>query len=172
MLSPRTTWHVKAPVSQPSISQIALNQLYRPCCWPHSLRIALIALTAAPCGFRFKPGFTAEQMGAAMEEAVGWAEQHPAEVRAIVLRATAFAKRFLSRDAVDCYLLQVPLHEARAAVEIADARVGLSACPRRQAQQQATTSSALPLAAVAQSMHREGSLAPVVAKQQGSRRHR
>ena len=58
---------------------------------------------------RFEPGFSAEQMGVAVEEAIGWAEQHPAEVRAIVLRATAFAKHFLNRDAVDCYLLQVPV---------------------------------------------------------------
>ena len=56
---------------------------------------------------RFEPGFTAEQMGASVKEAVDWAEQHPVEVRAIVQRATAFAQRFLNRDAVDCYLLQV-----------------------------------------------------------------
>ncbi len=46
-------------------------------------------------------------MGAAVREAIDWAERHPAELRAIVQRATAFAKRFLNRDAIDCYLLQV-----------------------------------------------------------------
>lgn len=56
---------------------------------------------------RFEPGFTAEQMGAAVREAIDWAEQHPVEVRAIVQRATGFATRYLNRDAVDCYLLQV-----------------------------------------------------------------
>lgn len=46
-------------------------------------------------------------MGAAVRVAIEWAEQHPDEVRAIVQRATAFAKRFLNRGAIDCYLLQV-----------------------------------------------------------------
>ena len=46
-------------------------------------------------------------MGAAVREAVEWAERHPEEVSAIVQRATAFARRFLNRDAIDCYLLQV-----------------------------------------------------------------
>ena len=56
---------------------------------------------------RFEPGFTAGQMGAAVKEAIDWAELHPVEVRAIVQRGTAFAKRYLNRDAIDCYLLQV-----------------------------------------------------------------
>ena len=64
-------------------------------------------LTLNRCDYRFEPGFGVDQMGAAVQEAIDWAEQHPVEVRKIVQSATAFASRYLNRDATDCYLMQV-----------------------------------------------------------------
>ena len=61
-------------------------------------------------GGRFEPGFGVAELGAAVGEALSWAEGHPSEVREIVKRATHFATHFLNRDAVDCYFMQV-LHE-------------------------------------------------------------
>lgn len=46
-------------------------------------------------------------MGAAIDEALRWAESHPLEVKDIVHQSTQFAKHFLDNRALDCYFLQV-----------------------------------------------------------------
>lgn len=60
-------------------------------------------------GGRFEPGFSAAELGAAVGEALSWAEEHSSKVREIVQRATHFATHHLNKDAVDCYLMQVLL---------------------------------------------------------------
>lgn len=56
---------------------------------------------------RFEPSYGAAELGAAVHEALGWAEGHPSKVREIVRQFSQFATRYLNRDGVDCYFLRV-----------------------------------------------------------------
>ncbi len=50
---------------------------------------------------------TANETWCNLEEAIGWAEAHPAKVAEIVKQATDFALKFLSARGRDCYFVQL-----------------------------------------------------------------